>query len=82
MREPEYFDPADPQTKLRDIVLSFFYQQIRQGKTNQEIFHKMHSTDMPPVTEAQLNALRHEFRVKEQKYPEKMAKFRQMLKVP
>lgn len=80
--EARYYDPADPQSKLRNMLLDFFYKQIRLGKTNQEIFKKLHSTSMPPVSETDLNGLRQKFKEMEARVPEKMQRFRQKLKVP
>lgn len=79
MTEGEFQPMSDPQTKLRNMVLDFFYRQIASGKTNAEIFKKLHSTDLPPVNEVQLNAIRAEFRKKEQQFPEKMKRFRERL---
>lgn len=73
---------ADPQTKLRNMVLDFFYKQIRLGKTNQEIIARLHKTNLPPVNEDRINLFRREFKEKEAKFPEKMRKFRERLKVP
>lgn len=76
-------DPAsaDPQTKLRNIFLSALYKQVRLGKTNAEIFQWLQKTNMPPLSEDRLRQLREEFRQKELRFPDKMARFRQMLKV-
>jgi len=82
MSEGEFQPTADPQTKLRNIFLSALYKQIRLGNTNAEIFAWLQKTNMPPLSEDRLRQLREEFRIKEQKFPEKMARFRQMLKVP
>ena len=82
MSEPRYHDPQDPQSKLRNVLLDFFYKQIRLGKTNAEIFRKLQSTDMPSVSEAELNSLRVRFKAMEQRHPAKLAEFRQKLKVP
>lgn len=73
---------ADPQTKLRNIFLSALYRQVRLGRTNAEIFKWLSSTNMPPLSEDRLRQLREEFKIKEQKFPDRMAAFRKMLKVP
>lgn len=72
----------DPQTKLRNIFLSALYKRIRLGNTNAEIFKWLSSTNMPTLSEDRLNQLRAEFKFREQKFPDKMKKFRDMLKVP
>jgi hypothetical protein len=82
MSEPRYADPEDPQTKVRNMVYDFFYRLVRQGKTNAEIFRQLQSTDLPPISESDLNALRLKFKQFEQRSPERMAKFRQNLRVP
>jgi hypothetical protein len=82
MTESAPLDPHDAQTKLRNMVLDFFYKQVRLGKSNAEILRKLQSTDMPPVSEMELNALRAKFKAMEQRYPEKLSKFREKLKVP
>lgn len=82
MTEPATFDFQDPQTRLRNMVMDFFYKQIRLGKTNQEIFAKLHSTSLPPVSETELNALRKKFKEMEARAPEKMSEFRKRLNVP
>lgn len=82
MTESAPLDPHDAQTKLRNMVLDFFYKQVRIGKSNAEILRKLQSTDMPPVSEMELNALRAKFKAMEQRAPAKMAEFRQKLKVP
>lgn len=80
--DPAPFDPQDPQTKLRNMVLDFFYGLYRRGKTNAEILKRLQSTDMPPVTEAELNLLRLKFKTLEERQPAKMAEFRRRLKIP
>lgn len=74
-------EPIDPQTQVRNMLLDFFYKQICEGKTNQEIFKKLRSTDLPPVSEPELNALRRKFKEQEARFPEKMREFRQRLGV-
>ena len=72
---------VENQKKLQGIILDFLYRAICQKKTNQQIFALMESKSMPPLNEDQLNKLRQEFQEKEQRFPEKMALFRQRLKV-
>lgn len=81
MTGPAPSDPADPQTQVRNMVLDFFYKQVCEGKTNQEIFKKLHSTGLPPVSEPDLNALRRKFKEMEARSPEKMRQFRERLGV-
>lgn len=81
MSEAAPSDPADPQTQVRNMVLDFFYKQVCEGKTNQEIFKKLHSTSLPPVSEPELNALRRKFKEMETRAPEKMREFRKRLGV-
>lgn len=81
MSDAAPLDPHDPQTRLRNMVMDFFYKQICEGKTNQEIFKKLHSTGMPSVSEPELNAIRRKFKEREAKFPDTMRKFRERLGV-
>lgn len=82
MTEGEFQPGVDPQTKLRNIFLSALYRKICLKATNAEILKWLQSTNMPALSEDRLNQLRNEFKAKELRFPDRMAAFRKMLKVP